>query len=387
MLGSLKGGLMPVDLLGYSERGMVNALCYDMAKSTEAVSDFLSWFDFPGVKQPNFSNIKNATLLVEQSFSDFGDLDLLILIESTDKALQAVLIEAKVSNDTRSWATVEDRWNEFLMMFDGSDWDTSNLFVQLHRKVRLIKSLSKPEAEFDADLFVPRGSIGQNTVVQKANAELKKYIKDGNVWFGAILPDDSADLEAFSRDTLQTATVVQRLPCWNTCNWGFLSWRAIDDNTKQDWPRTQEAFEWNERQIYQKEPPLQHSVQVGQVYLRGEAKVYVVLPGLGDECRVVELIGGDNNFFWKTTKVKVSDLRPCERPVLADVPLLPLNGATYTWDCRGDVNNLPPQKETVDIDRGTLVTVVGASWYTSRVRNVNTPDGPTFRVFTHHLQR
>jgi hypothetical protein len=41
---------MTVRLLGYSERGMVNALCDDMAHSSgaaSAVSTFLSWFDFP----------------------------------------------------------------------------------------------------------------------------------------------------------------------------------------------------------------------------------------------------------------------------------------------------------------------------------------------------
>jgi hypothetical protein len=122
--------------------------------------------------------------------------------------------------------------------------------------------------------------------------------------------------------------------------------------------------------------------------LCGEIEVYVVLPGQGDGCRVVELTGGDRSFFWKTTKVNVTDLRPCEGPVqLADVPALPLNGSTYTWDCREDRDKLPPQKNTVEIDRGTQVTVVGASWYTSRVRIADAPDGPTFRVYTHHLKR
>lgn len=303
---------MAVRLLGYSERGMVNAVCDDMAHSlvgASAVSSFLSWFDFPGANRPDFSNIESATLLVEQSFSDFGDLDLLILIENTNRRLQAILIEAKVSNDTRSWATVDDRWDEFLAMLDGGDWNTSNLFVQLHRKVRLVESLTDPPRRFDADLFVPRGSHGQNIVVQRAVAELKKYIRDGNVWFGAILPDAPADLEAFSRDTLQTSTVAQHLPNWNTSRWGFLSWRTIDEKTKQGWPRTQAAFEWNRGQVYRLEPPLQHAVQVGQVYLHGETEVYVVLPGQADGCRVAKLTEGDSSFFWKTIKVKVTDLR------------------------------------------------------------------------------
>lgn len=382
---------MAVQLLGYSERGMVNALCDDMAHSLDpasAVSSFLSWFDFPGVLQPDFSNVESATLLVEQSFSDFGDLDLLILVEKKDKVLQAVLIEAKVSNDTSSWVTVEDRWAEFLGMFDGGNRNTSNLFVQLHRKVRLVDSLAECPGPFALDQFLPRGSLGQNAVVRRAVAELKKYIKDGNVWFGVILPDAAADLEAFSRDTLRTSSIAECLPSWNTNRWGFLSWQIIGQNTKSGWPRTRDAFEWNRGQVYRPEPPPKHALQFGQVYVHGETKVYVVLSGQGDECRVVELTGADRNFFWKTIKVKVTDLRPCESQVqLADVPVLPLNGSTYTWDCRDDTDKLPPDKNPVKIEPGTLVTVVGPSWYTSRVRMADAPDGQTFRVFTHHLKR
>lgn len=382
---------MAVRLLGYSERGMINALCDDMAHSSDpasAVSSFLSWFDFPGAERPDFSKIESATLLVEQSFSDFGDLDLLVLVENTDKRLQAVLIEAKVSNDTSSWATAEDRWAELLGMFGGGDWNTSNLFVQLHRKVRLVESLSEPPRRFVADLFVPRGSSGQNTVVRRAVAELKKHLRDGSVWFGAILPDAPADLEAFSRNTLQTSTVVQHLPGWNTSRWGFLSWRTIDENTKQNWPRTQRTFEWNRGQVYRTEPPLQHPVQVGQVYLRGEAEVYVVQVGQADGCRVAELTGGDRSFFWRTTTASVTELRPCEGPVqLADLPVLPRNGSTYTWDCREEEDRFPPQEDMVELDRGTLLRIVRASWYTSRVRLADTSDGPSFKVYTHHLKR
>jgi hypothetical protein len=381
---------MTVRLLGYSERGMVNALCYDIAHSDEAVaavSTFLSWFDFPGSERPNISNIHNATILVEQSFSDFGDLDLLVLIENKDNTRQAVLIESKVSNDTKSWSTVEDRWDEFLKMFVGGECNTSNLFVQLHRKVRLIQYLSESKDQFDIDLFVPRGSIGKNNVVHRAVDELKNYITSGNVWFGAILPDDPTDLEIFSRDTLQTAPISQNLPSWNAGRWGFLSWRTIYENTKQGWPRTQDAFEWNHGQIFRQEPPIQHAVQVGQVYMWGDNKVYVVLPGQGDECRVVDLGGVDRNYFWNTMKVKVAELCPCEPPALADVPSLPLNGANYIWDCRSDKNSLPSQKVPVQIDPGTLVTVVGASWYTSRVKMAGKSDGPTFRVYTSHLKR
>jgi hypothetical protein len=100
-------------------------------------------------EQPNFSNIKNAKLIVEQSFSDFGDLDLLILLDhnrpsgdSNSPTKQAILIEAKVSTDTNYWQTLEDRLGEFMRLIADGEGGTSNLFVQLHRKVRLVESLN-----------------------------------------------------------------------------------------------------------------------------------------------------------------------------------------------------------------------------------------------------
>lgn len=379
---------MCVNLLGYSERGMVNALCDDMARNgVGAVSTFLSWFDFPGLK-PDFTQITNATLLVEQSFSDFGDLDLLILVENSDKSPQAIFIEAKVSNDTRSWATVEYRWDEFVNMLDGADLNTSNLFVQLYRKVRLVSRLSS-DGDFHSDLFLPRGSTGTNTVVKNAVKKLRTYIKENKVWFGAILPDDSADLEAFSRDTLPTGGVIERLPSWDASRWGFLSWRAVDENTRQNWSRTQAAFEWNKGQIYRQELPLQLSVQVGQVYERGGTMYYVVLPGHGNECGAAALDGGDNRYFWKTEKVKIDELSACKRPVLTEVPSLPSNGVNYIWDSGTDQDRLPLQtkKESIEIQQNAAVTVVRASWYTSRVRIAGSSDQSTFRVYTHHLKR
>jgi len=206
---------MDIKLLGYSERGMMNALADDIHHSTDptsTLSEFLSWFDFPMTDSPPcFQDIENATLLVEQSFSDFGDLDLLILLEHRDKRRQAILIEAKVSNDTNSWRTVEDRWDEFTQMLNGGEGTTSNLFVQLHRKVRMVKFLLSKKDGYEPDIFTPRGSQGTNQVVGRAIELVREYIGDGNVWYGAILPDETGELDAFASETLRSSHVDQSL--------------------------------------------------------------------------------------------------------------------------------------------------------------------------------
>ncbi len=76
---------------------------------------FLSLCHFPlATPQPVFERLAHAHLLVEQSFSDFGDLDLLILLKhQKDAQEQAVLVEAKVCTDTGSWKGIEDQWADF----------------------------------------------------------------------------------------------------------------------------------------------------------------------------------------------------------------------------------------------------------------------------------
>ena len=166
------------------------------------------------------------------------------------------------------------------------------------------------------------------------------------------------------------------------------SWRTIDEKTKA-WVRTRDTFKWNEDQVYRKEQPLQHRIQVGQVYRYDNNQVYVVVAGHAEGCRVVPLSGGESPFFWKTEKVDASRLAPCETPVqVKNVPSLPQNGSTYIWDSQGDEKELPPQRGEIAINPETRVIVVGASWYTTRVRKEDAPkNGPTFRVFTHHLKR
>lgn len=380
----------PFNYLGYSERGMVNALCDDIAhapKPLEAVAEFVSWFKFP-TSQPD--SIKHATILVEQSFSDFGDLDLLILLQFNNSPPQAVMVEAKVSTDTDSWITVEDRWEEFLRLLDGGEGSTSNLFVQLHRKVRLVQHVRSDEKAFTPDIFTPRGSLGLNRVVRKAADELKKYLQ-GDPWYGAILPDDAGCLEAFARDTF-IGSAFQQLPAWSTDRWAFLSWQEIAksvDAAAGKWPRTKATFEWNQGQIFRSKPPTQHSVEKGQILCLGEEQVYVVSVRGGQNCGVVPLKPEHDEFFWKASKVRVADLQPCPPPApVAAIPALPRQKHTYTWNAGTDTPRLPPESAHIDITADATVVVMNASWFTSRVRKATDPDDTSgFLVFTHHLKR
>jgi hypothetical protein len=384
---------MSVELLGYSERGVINAICEDIHHSAEPHSrlvEFLSWFEFPEPK-PSLSAdaISKALLLVEQGFSDFGDLDLLVLVKLKSGQNLCFLIEAKVSTDTSSWLTVDDRWKEFKDQLAGVADQTSNLFVQLHRKVRLVAKL-RAEHDFTTDLLVPKGRKGGNRVVNKACGKLREYLTEsGTAWFGAILPDTQSDLVSFARASFGESAVVEALPTWNTERWGLLSWQVVAAKVRGgQWPRTSETLTWNEGQIFREAPPVRSDIQAKRLALHDDRLVYVV------ECdkhngRVIPLDVPDTGYFWKTCKVQVADLLAAADQSITNEPNLPRSGATYIWDSRNEMPLLPEDEPVGGLAEGSPVVVLKRpSWVTTRVRLAQGPaDADSFLVFTHQLRR
>jgi hypothetical protein len=382
---------MSIELLGYSERGVINALCEDIRHSADPhsrLAEFLAWFEFLE-STPSLSGeaISKATLLVEQGFSDFGDLDLLVLVEFASGRRLCFLIEAKVSNDTNSWLTVDDRWKEFTDQLAGKIDKTSNLFVQLHRKVRLIAKL-RAEGDFTTDCLVPRGSKGDNRVVNKACRTLKEYLpEDGTAWFGAILPDTQESLRLFAKTHFGAFPLGYVLPTWSAERWGLLSWRVVAMKVRgSGWPRTKATLEWNEGQIFREAPPVRSAIQTESIALHDDRPVFVVECDKHN-CRVIPLDAPDTGYFWKTCKVRVSELVAAADQTVTNEPHLPRSGATHTWDSRNELPVLPEGEPAGGLpDGSTVVVVKRPSWVTTRVRLAQGPTD-TFLVFTHQLRR
>ena len=71
-----------MEILEYSERGLINSLCYELRYSQDnlqLLNNLLSLVSFPYHRTVNFQ-ISEVKILIEQSFSDFGDADLLLLV-------------------------------------------------------------------------------------------------------------------------------------------------------------------------------------------------------------------------------------------------------------------------------------------------------------------
>src|SRR3990170_1991556 len=76
---------------GYSERGAVNALFYDLVHSGEPLHLLGQLLGLAGFSVPEQlgTGLTDAHVLIEQSLSDFGDADAILLLDAgTSKAAE-----------------------------------------------------------------------------------------------------------------------------------------------------------------------------------------------------------------------------------------------------------------------------------------------------------
>lgn len=389
------GRVMAIRIDGYSERGIVNAVCEDIIRADDLhqLTAFLSWCSFPFQKQgvPDFSGITDARILVEQGFSDFGDLDLLILLDHADRK-QAVLIEAKVATDTPK--RVDDQWDDFLSFLEGVNKHTSSLFVQIYRKLRLIERVADLNRPFNPHPIWGRQSLGANRIVLKAARLLSEY--RANPWYIVFVPDDSNRVSRFFSDKLDKfCHDPQQLPGWDVTRMGYLTWPDLHKKVQDDpdrenkWKRSLSAFDWNEHQIYQRLRTDCESLGAGTVALWNEQRVIIVAPGERMPRAIAYLPDIHTEYFPKSFPVRVEEVTPLEEPSIEIRGHQPKRDSIYNW-------NPPNTEECQPSDRAPvptppkLVKVREAGWKTTRVVQVDAAGvelGDEFHVFPHHLQR
>lgn len=243
-----------IEILGYSERGIINLLFYEILFSEnnlQLINDFLSLVSFP-YRKVNFS-ISDVTVLIEQSFSDFGNPDAVLLINNDGKK-QVIFVEAKVKTSQKPYWKIYEEFEAFRTGIYGK-MDSSNLFTQFYHKVRFIKALQNGGITMLKDgIPFPECSsktvrkIGDNKVVLKAVDQLTEYSKD--VLFIALVPDDISSLRDFYIDTLKDYN-PEELEDWEVVNWGYISWAQVKEFCDKYFLKTTlKTFEFNEEQIY-----------------------------------------------------------------------------------------------------------------------------------------
>jgi len=199
-------------------------------------------------------SIRDITILIEQSFSDFGDADAVLLIDN-DSVKQSLFIEAKVKTYyCRSWS-IEDEYSGFKEGIRKNKISSSNLFTQLYTKVRLFNELRKGGIELlQKGVSFPSCSskrirkIGNNEVVLKAVEKIMKYSEEA--FYISIIPDNFSNVEDFYLHKLKNYK-TRGFGDWNLENWGYLTWEDIEKFCKQNHlKKTQELFKFNEGQVY-----------------------------------------------------------------------------------------------------------------------------------------
>jgi len=258
----LTGPLLPdheptggVRVCGYSERGIFNALLYDIGFSLDpvaALAGLLSLVCVPGAAV-DFSGLEGAEVLVEQSLSDFGDADVILLLHGAGWH-RVVFIEGKVKPSQRSSWTAQSAWRDFQARRSGS-LDSSNLFTQLYHKVRFISTLRKggvgalqQGVPFPACSTNELRKLGSNPVVLRAARMIEAYASEA--FYVAAVPDSLSNLIDFYAGELAKGP-ADDVTEWDITGWGFVSWEQVEKYCRQHGLHsTVRTFDFNRGQIY-----------------------------------------------------------------------------------------------------------------------------------------
>jgi len=243
-------------ITGYSERGAVNALFYEIAYSSaplRRLEGFLALAHFGGGLQIA-EGLSGAQVFIEQSLSDFGDADAILLLDVGERRT-LVFLEAKVKSSSAEDWTLDREFGQFM---EGCRTDrklnSSNLFTQLYHKTRLVEGLVssggvtalKNGLDFPACSTKGRRKIGQNPIVLKVVNEIAGYATD--VWYLALVPDTTKNVRAFFEDLAKGPWPLPKAP--NLARWGGLAWEnVLGFCDSANLPNTRRILEFNGEQI------------------------------------------------------------------------------------------------------------------------------------------
>lgn len=234
-------------ILGYSERGIINSLIFSIGEDKALMDKFIGKISLP--KPFELGNPKRYTILLEQSFSDFGDADLVIIIHYKDEEVEkaedkiVLFIEGKVNTSLSSW-NINTHFNNYDKKeeFDGY---SSNLFYQLYFKKQLIDNWpiieqqikkEKKEKEIEIKSFFRPRKIGNNPIVHKAF----NLIECSKAYYIGLIPAKQVDFDKFEGKL--------------DFDIHFLLWETVEKFCEDHkLKKVIEIFEYNDEQIYKRD--------------------------------------------------------------------------------------------------------------------------------------
>lgn len=218
-------------IIGYSERGIINSLIYSMGYKKELVTKFINLANFPNkleIKKPD-----EYQILIEQSLSDFGDADLIIIFNyKAMREKKVFFFEAKVKTVQRKSWSLEKQFNNYYAA-TADNYPTSNLFFQFYLKNLMMNEFLNIRDGVE-DKFKIKRKIGTNVVVLKAIEMLQNC---SDIYYIAIVPSPNDELIKFNHN-----------PGYKV---NYLSWSTIQKFANiNELKQAIQVFEFNEGQIF-----------------------------------------------------------------------------------------------------------------------------------------
>ncbi|MCI1719987.1 MAG: hypothetical protein LKM37_03045 [Bacteroidales bacterium] len=211
---------MKTNFIGYSERGMMDALVFSFMEKPETLTHFLE-----KIKGLKIKDIAECELYLEHSLSEFGTPDLVIIVSHKDKdsTKDAIFVEAKV----KAYGGLKKSESNFKSRnkYDGY---SSNLFYQLYLKKLLFDNRENINININinkriwiTDKYRKKRTIGQNTTVLKL---FNKIVPCKNSYYVAIVPKLKKDIP----EDVATYTNL------NLGSINFISWDSIVNDTDEN---------------------------------------------------------------------------------------------------------------------------------------------------------
>lgn len=219
-----------LEVIGYSERGAVNALIYELKyRAPHLLAQLLSKAFWPFTQSPDIRQEAEITVFVEQSLSDFGDADLVFLWQNPGGDSKGVIFcEVKRGAE---W-TLAKQWADFLMGVRGDDPRVcSNLFGQLYLKMCYVCAAKGGDLDEGITVDPPfhkrdgkaTRKIGNNPVVRRASDEISSHLS--SVHYLIVAPEECGPEVTSVIDAARQ--YGSALPYWGYSSVGYLSWHQI----------------------------------------------------------------------------------------------------------------------------------------------------------------
>lgn len=264
-------------LFGYSERGMVDAILYSLyfegnfnGTRNDLLIGLLGKIKMPRIPETTWSNLLTNSdefeVYIENTLSEFGNPDIVILCKQSDKYSACIFIEAKVSREKDVIIREFDKFCSQIVERKGlADKGTSSLlFSQLCLKWLMkiktanghvsnadmgkLLALNLSKSSQSSKLEIGR-KIGSNNIATGLLDKIES-IDSNKTYYVALIPDQGKNLhDYYVNEVLPELSSL--LNGASVDGWGYFTWKDVEDFCiGSGLTHCKDMFDYNKGHIY-----------------------------------------------------------------------------------------------------------------------------------------